>query len=694
MVNFAPVCWHLPVGWQPDAALHPSSKCEHMTDTQFSDDFSLQTKMANAIRALSMDAIQKANSGHPGMPMGMADVATVLFADHLRFDPKQPAWPDRDRFVLSAGHGSMLLYSLLNLTGYSAPTMDDIKNFRQLHSPTAGHPEFGECPGIETTTGPLGQGLATAVGMALAERLDNARMGDDIADHHTYVIAGDGCLMEGLSHEAISMAGHLKLGKMIMLWDDNSICIDGDTNLTVSDDMQARFEASGWHVQSVDGHDMEAVDAALTEAKASDLPSMIACRTTIGFGAPNKQGTAATHGAPLGDTEIAAAREVLGWPHAPFEIPADVADAWTAVGARGAALSAAWKARFNALDADVRTAYERRLSGEMPLTLDAAINDYKAALVAEPVKVATRKASEMALGVINPVVSETIGGSADLTGSNNTKTSDQAVIGTDDFAGRYMHYGVREFGMAACMNGLALHGGFVPYGGTFLVFTDYARSAIRLSALMKQRVVYVMTHDSIGLGEDGPTHQPVEHLASLRAMPGVTVYRPADAVETAECWQLAMKASEPSILALTRQGLAQQRLSHSDDNLCAKGGYILHEADGDAQAVIIATGSEVEIAAAARDTLQAAGVPTRVVSMVSTDLFDAQNAAYQTAVLPAGAIKVSIEAGVTFGWHKYVGTDGAVIGIDSFGASAPASDLYEHFGITSDAVVAAVKARL
>ncbi len=665
-----------------------------MTDSQFSENTTQMTNMANAIRALSMDAIQKANSGHPGMPMGMADVATVLFKDHLRFDPKAPNWPDRDRFVLSAGHGSMLLYSLLNLTGYAAPTMDDIKNFRQLHSPTAGHPEYGECPGIETTTGPLGQGLATAVGMALAERLDNARMGDDLVGHKTYVIAGDGCLMEGLSHEAISMAGHLKLGNLIVLWDDNSICIDGSTDMTVSDDMQARFDASGWHVQSVDGHDMEAIDAALTQAKDSDQPSMIACRTIIGFGAPTKQGTSATHGAPLGDAEIAGAREMLGWPHASFEIPDDVAQDWAAVGAKGAALSAAWNAKLEKLDVDSRAAYARRLSGDIPSELDAAIEDYKAALAAEPVKVATRKASEMALGVINPVLTETIGGSADLTGSNNTKTPDQAVITADDFAGRYMHYGVREFGMSACMNGLALHGGFVPYGGTFLVFTDYARSAIRLSALMGQRVIYVMTHDSIGLGEDGPTHQPVEHIASLRAMPGVTVYRPADAVETAECWQLAMHASEPSVLALTRQGLKQQRLTHNTENLCAKGGYILHEAEGDVAAVIIASGSEVEIAAEARDALQADGVPTRVVSMAATELFDAQDEAYRKAVLPANTVKVSIEAGTTFGWHKYVGDGGKVIGIDSFGASAPATDLYKHFGITGDAIVAAVKARL
>jgi len=666
-----------------------------MPDTATSFDQETMTRMANAIRALSMDAVQAANSGHPGMPMGMADVATVLFSNHLNFDPAWPEWPNRDRFVLSAGHGSMLIYSLLNLTGYSAPTMDDIRHFRQLHRPTAGHPEHGECPGVEMTTGPLGQGLATAVGMALAEKLDAARVGNAIADHHTYVVCGDGCLMEGVSHEAISMAGHFGLSKMIVLWDDNSICIDGSTDATVSDDMAGRFEASGWHVQAVDGHDMEAVDAALAEAKASDKPSMIACKTTIGFGAPNKQGTSSTHGAPLGADEIAAAREFLNWEAPAFEIPSDVAEAWQAVGQKGATVSAAWKARFDGMNTDAKAAYERRLSGEMPMTLEAAINAYKAELVQQPVKVATRKASEMALNVINPIVEETIGGSADLTGSNNTKTAGQDDITAADASGRYMRYGVREFGMATAMNGLALHGGFVPYGGTFLVFTDYCRNAIRLSALMKQRVIYVMTHDSIGLGEDGPTHQPIEHVASLRAMPGLTVYRPCDAVETAECWHLSLTRQEPSILALTRQGLAQQRLTHTDENLSAKGGYIIHEATGgDAKAVILASGSEVEIAAAARVALQAGGIPTRVVSMVSTELFDAQDRAYRDSVLPKNTVKVSIEAGTTFGWHKYVGSDGGTVGIDSFGASAPASDLYEHFGITSAAVVASVKERL
>ncbi|WP_420429855.1 transketolase [Kordiimonas sp.] len=667
-----------------------------MHDTEFSQDDILNSRMANAIRALSMDAVQKANSGHPGMPMGMADVATVLFTKFMRFDPKWPTWPNRDRFVLSAGHGSMLIYSLLHLTGYERPTLDDLKNFRQLHSPTAGHPEFGECPGVETTTGPLGQGLATSVGMAIAERLSNKEYGDNITDHFTYVLAGDGCLMEGVSQEAISLAGHLKLSKMIVLWDDNSISIDGATDLSTSEDQSARFEAAGWHVQAVDGHDMEAVEAAIQEAQNADQPSMIACRTTIGYGAPNKQGTAATHGAPLGDDEIKAAREFLGWEHAPFEIPADVLDAWRAVGANGAALSADWKAKFETLDAFVKEDFERRLKKDLPKGFAAAIDDYKAKLAAEPVKVATRKASQMALEVINGVVPETIGGSADLTGSNLTKTSQTQGITADDFSGRYMYYGIREFEMCAAMNGIALYSQHIPYGGTFMVFTDYARPAIRLAALMKQRSIYVMTHDSIGLGEDGPTHQPVEHVPSLRAMPNLNVFRPCDAVETAECWALALESKEtPSVLSLTRQSTIQQRLEHTDENLCAKGGYILHEAAGGApKVVIMASGSEVELAAAAREALEADGVPTRVVSMPCTELFDAQDGAYKAAVLPEGTVRASIEAASTYGWAKYTGLDGVNIGIDSFGASAPAGDLYKHFGITSDALVAAVREKL
>lgn len=667
-----------------------------MNDASFSAETDLHNNMANAIRALSMDAIQRANSGHPGMPMGMADVATVLFTKFMRFDPSWPTWPNRDRFVLSAGHGSMLIYSLLHLTGYAHPTMEDIKNFRQLHSPTAGHPEFGECPGVEVTTGPLGQGLATSVGMALGERLSNAEYGAEIADHFTYVLAGDGCLMEGVSQEAISLAGHLRLSKMIVLWDDNSISIDGGTDLSTSEDMQGRFEAAGWHVQSVDGHDPEAIEAAIAEAQASDLPSMIACKTTIGYGAPTKQGTASTHGAPLGDEEIAGARKLLNWSAEPFVVPDDILKAWRDVGAAGQSLTAQWKQKFDALDGFVREDFERRQAGDLPKAFNQAIIDYKAQLTSEPVKVATRKASQMALEVVNAAIPETIGGSADLTGSNLTKTSQTDPISADDFSGRYVYYGIREFEMCAAMNGLALYGNHIPYGGTFLVFTDYARPAIRLAALMGLRSIYVMTHDSIGLGEDGPTHQPVEHVMSLRAMPNLNVFRPCDAVETAECWALALAAkSTPSVLSLTRQGLAQQRLVREDENMCAKGGYILHEAEGGAaKVVLIATGSEVEIAAAARETLQADGVPTRVVSMPCTELFDVQDDAYKASVLPAEALKASIEAGTSFGWERYTGLDGVNIGMSSFGASAPADQLYEHFGITADALVFAVKAKL
>lgn len=652
------------------------------------------SEMANAIRALSMDAIQSANSGHPGMPMGMADVATVLFTKHLNFDPSWPQWPNRDRFILSAGHGSMLIYSLLYLSGYENPTIEDIKNFRQLHSPCAGHPEVEELPGVEMTTGPLGQGLATSVGFALAEQLSNARMGQ-VMDHHTYVICGDGCLMEGVSHEAISMAGHLKLGKLVLLWDNNEICIDGETSMTVSDDQPARFKASGWHVISVDGHDADAIDKALTDAKADDRPSLIDCRTTIGYGSPNKQGTSATHGAPLGDDEIAATRSFLGWNHAPFVIPENILGAWRDAGSRGKPLSARWKEDFAGLDQSTQDDFNRRLNKKMPAGLTDAINAYKRDLSENPKKVATRKASLMALEVINPIVQETIGGSADLTGSNLTKTADQAPITAADFSGRYMYYGVREFGMSAAMNGLALHGEYVPYGGTFMVFTDYCRPAIRLSALMRQQVIYVMTHDSIGLGEDGPTHQPVEHLASLRAMPNVMTYRPADAVETAECWQAALEDnSHPSILSLTRQGTEPVRLTHTDENLCAKGGYELLSADGEAKVTLISSGSEVELAVAARDILQADGTPTRVVSMPSTDRFDQQNQAYKDAVLGNAPVNLAIEAASPYGWERYVGRDGIIIGMDSFGASAPASDLYKHFGITTDAIIAAVKQKL
>ncbi|MDA0339328.1 MAG: transketolase [Proteobacteria bacterium] len=651
--------------------------------------------MANAIRALSMDAVQKANSGHPGMPMGMADVATVLFSQFLKFDPADPAWPDRDRFVLSAGHGSMLLYSVLHLTGYPDISMDDIRNFRQLGTPCAGHPEYGEAGGIETTTGPLGQGIANAVGMAMAERLLAARFGDDVVDHHTYVVAGDGCLMEGISHEAISMAGHLKLSKVILLFDDNHISIDGPTSLTTIDDQPARFRASGWDVQSIDGHDPDAIAKAIRNAQATNTPSMIACRTIIGFGSPNKQGTSATHGATLGDEEIAATREALGWPYPPFEIPEDILGAWRTTGSRGKQGHAAWQDRMAGVAVDKRAEFERQLSGDLPAGFGDAINAYKKVLASDAPNKATRSSSEMALEIINGIVPETIGGSADLTGSNNTKTKNQGVVSPDDFSGSFIHYGVREHAMAAAMNGMALHGGLIPYSGTFLVFTDYCRPSIRLSALMKQRVVYVMTHDSIGLGEDGPTHQPVEHFASLRAMPNLNVFRPADAVETAECWQIALESREtPSILALTRQGLPAVRLEHTDENLCARGAYELMAADGDAQVTLFSSGSEIGIAAAARNTLQAEGIGTRVVSVPCMDLFAQQSDEYRNSVLGSSPVCIAIEAGVQQGWEPFIGADGMFVGMSTFGASAPAKVLYEHFGITPQRVVKEAKARL
>ena len=652
--------------------------------------------MANAIRALSMDAVEQAQSGHPGMPMGMADVATVLFRHHLKFDPAWPDWPDRDRFVLSAGHGSMLIYALLYLTGYASPTLDDIRNFRQLNSPCAGHPELGHPPGVETTTGPLGQGFATAVGMALAEALEAARSGGDIADHHTYLIAGDGCLMEGVSHEAASLAGHLKLSKLIVFFDDNGISIDGPTDLAVSDDVLKRFDAYGWHTQAINGHDPDAIDLAIRAAQADGRPSLIAAKSTIGFGADKKAGTAAAHGAPLGDAEIAHARKTLGWPHPAFDIPAPILQEWRSLGARGAELSRTWQKRLEALPGPARADFDGRQTGDLPEGLGAALDAFKKARAETPEKVATRKASQAVLDVINAEWPATIGGSADLTGSNNTKTGALDLIEADDFAGRYIHYGVREFAMAAAMNGIALHGGFVPYGGTFLVFSDYARPAIRLAALMELRSIFVMTHDSIGLGEDGPTHQPIEHLMSLRAMPNLHVLRPADAVETAECWHLALeRTAGPSLIALTRQGLQPVRTEHFSDNMCARGGYILREAGTALSVVLVATGSEVEVAVAARDTLEAEGIGTRVVSMPCTERFDAQPGDYRRDVLGGDdVLRASIEAGTTFGWERYVGSEGVRIGIDSFGASAPAKDLFEHFGLTAETVVEQVKRRL
>ncbi|HEY4135932.1 MAG TPA: transketolase [Alphaproteobacteria bacterium] len=651
--------------------------------------------MANAIRALAMDAVEAANSGHPGMPMGMADVATVLFTRFLKFDPTEPKWPDRDRFVLSAGHGSMLLYSLLHLTGYPDMTMAELKRFRQLGAKTAGHPEYGHATGIETTTGPLGQGIATAVGMAMGERLLAARYGKDVVDHFTYVIAGDGCLMEGISHEAISLAGHLKLNKLIVLFDDNQISIDGPTSLSVSDDQIARFKASHWNAVAVDGHDPEAVAAAIAKAQTSDKPSLIACRTVIGYGAPKKAGTSATHGAALGAEEVAGARLKLGWTAPPFEIPAPIADAWRKAGARGAAPRKAWLDRFAKLDAAKQAEFKRTQAGELPKGLDEAMLAYKKSLSEQAPNWATRKSSQEALEAITPLVAEMIGGSADLTGSNNTKSKVQAPITPDDFSGRYVYYGVREHGMAAAMNGLALHGGIIPYGGTFLVFTDYCRPSIRLSALMGLRVVYVMTHDSIGLGEDGPTHQPVEHLAALRVIPNLLTFRPADAVESLECWMAALQQpNRPSVLALSRQNLPTLRKAHVAENLSAKGGYVLADAEGARRATIFASGSEVTIAMAARDQLQAQGVGTAVVSMPCWELFDAQDEAYRAKVIGKDTVRVAVEAASPFGWERYVGENGAMVGMTGFGASAPAEDLYKHFGITADAVTQKVRERL
>lgn len=672
----------------------PQSATAPASPKNAAQDASLKT-MANAIRALSMDAVQKANSGHPGMPMGMADVATVLFTKFLKFDPRRPDWPDRDRFVLSAGHGSMLLYSLLYLLGYEDMTIDEIKNFRQLGSKTPGHPEYGDTPGVETTTGPLGQGLATAVGMALAERLQQARFGKDIADHYTYVIASDGDLMEGVSHEAISLAGHLQLAKLIVLYDDNEISIDGPLDLTESGDALGRFTAANWNVVRIDGHNPDEIAAAIEQAQTSAKPSLIACRTTIGFGAPNKQGKASAHGSPLGEDEIALARKTLGWTAKPFIIPAAILDAWRKAGLRGAKARSAWDDRLANLDPKTGKEFERRISGALPANLGTAIADFKKKLSTDKPGWATRKSSEETLNVINAVTPETIGGSADLTGSNNTRSKDQKAITPDDFSGSFIHYGVREHGMAAAMNGIALHGGFIPYSGTFLVFADYCRPSIRLAALMKQRVIHVMTHDSIGLGEDGPTHQPVEHLSSLRAMPNLLVFRPADAIETAECWQLALEnRTGPSVLSLTRQNLPTVRTSHTDENLSARGAYEISPAEGDARVTLIATGSELSIAFDAQKLLQRGGIGARVISAPCLELFDRQPEAYRHQILGDDTVKIAIEAAIGWGWERYIGAGGAFIGMSSFGASAPYQTLYTHFNITAEAAVDAAKERL
>ena len=633
-----------------------------------------------------MDAVEAANSGHPGMPMGMADVATILWGEYLSFDAADPRWPDRDRFVLSAGHGSMLIYALLHLSGFARPTIEDIKRFRQLGSPCAGHPENFELAGVECTTGPLGQGLAMAVGMAIAERHLNAEFGDALVDHRTWVIAGDGCLMEGISHEAIGLAGHLKLGRLKVLWDDNGISIDGPISVSSSEDVPARFRSAGWHMVTCDGHDPVSIRSALDAAASSDMPTLVQCRTVIGYGAPTKAGSEKTHGSPLGAAEVEGARAKLGWAHAPFEVPADLRAAWAAVGARGADAHAAWAKR---LAADAKGAeFTRRMSGEAPAV---DLSGFKAALVADPKPLATRKSSEMALQVLNAQLPALVGGSADLTGSNLTLTKGQGVLSAENYGGRHIHYGIREFGMAAAMNGMALHGGIIPYGGTFLVFADYARAAIRLSALQQVGAIYVMTHDSIGLGEDGPTHQPIEHLASLRAMPNVAVYRPADAIETAECWELALAdRTRPSVLALSRQNLPLLRCD-TDANRSAGGAYRLIAASAPRRVVLVATGSEVAIAVDAAKLLEAAGIGADVVSMPCWERFaDAGD----RSLLPADVLKVSVEAGTTFGWERMVGMDGLMIGIDSFGASAPAPDLYQHFGLTAAAIFSRVQQKL
>jgi transketolase len=646
--------------------------------------------LANAIRALAMDAVQAANSGHPGMPMGMADVATILFTEYLKHDPRDPAWHDRDRFVLSAGHGSMLIYALLHLSGYEKPTMEDIANFRQMNSPCAGHPENFMLPGVEATTGPLGQGVGMAVGMAIAERHLNAQFGDDLVDHRTWVIAGDGCLMEGINHEAAGLAGHLGLGRLNVFWDDNRITIDGATDLSTSEDIPARYAAYGWHVAQCDGHDAADIRRAIDEALADPRPSLIACRTIIGWGAPNKQGTSATHGAALGDEEVAAARKQLVWDSEPFDIPEEIMSAWREAGRRSEGEHAAWRDRLAASGKGAE--FVRRMEGRLPQ--DFGIGGWFDSLAANPQKLATRKASELALEAINTALTDTVGGSADLTGSNNTKTKNQKPLTRHDYSGRYIYYGIREFGMSAAMNGMALHGGVIPYGGTFLVFSDYARPAIRLAALQHIRVIYVMTHDSIGLGEDGPTHQPVEHLTSLRLIPNLAVFRPADVVETAEAWMLALERQDgPSLLALSRQNLPQVRLERSE-NLSARGAYRLRAATAERRVVLIGTGSEVELALAVADQLEGQGIGADVVSMPCWSLFDEQDEAYRADLLPANALRVSIEAGTTLGWERYVGSNGLTIGLDRFGASAPAEDLFRRFGFTAEAIVPRILAAL
>ena len=657
--------------------------------------------LASAIRVLSMDAVEAANSGHPGMPMGMADVATVLFRNHLKFDASAPHWFDRDRFILSAGHGSMLIYSLLHLTGYEQMTLDQVRNFRQLGAITAGHPEYGHVEGVETTTGPLGQGIATAVGFAIAEEAMRAEFGADLCDHRTWVIAGDGCLMEGISHEAIALAGHQKLGRLIVLWDNNDITIDGRVSLSDATDQHARFAAAGWRVLSCDGHDAADIDRALSQAAQDDgRPTLVDCKTIIGFGAPNKADSSKAHGSPLGADEIAATRAAYGWSHEPFHLPNQIVADWRAIGQRGAAQRAAWNDRVDGLSDEARNDFARRIGNEVHPRLNAIIDAFKVQTLEAKPKVATRKASENVLEVLNAEMPENFGGSADLTGSNNTKTGGQGVFSAENRMGRYLHYGIREHGMAAAMNGIWLHGGFRPYGGTFLTFTDYARGAMRMSALMGLPVVYVMTHDSIGLGEDGPTHQPVEHLAICRATPNTLTFRPCDQTETAEAWEIALSQdATPSVLALSRQNLPLLR-QETGENLTAKGAYVLREASATPKVVLMATGSEVEIAVAARDALEGQGIPTRVVSVPSMELFRDQPGDYRAEVLPANTVRIAIEAAVRQPWDwLLLGERGqedrsAFVGMEGFGASGPAPELYKEFGITAEAVAERAKALL
>jgi transketolase len=671
----------------PDAASSPNSgavsRAEH-------------DRMANAIRVLAMDAVEKAKSGHPGLPMGAADIATVLFTRFLRFDPADPAWPDRDRFVLSAGHGSMLLYALLHLLEHEKMTIEEIKRFRQLGSITPGHPEHGHTPGVETTTGPLGQGLANAVGMAIAERHLAAEFGDDIVDHWTFVLASDGDLMEGISQEAIALAGHLQLKKLIVLYDDNGISIDGPTSLSDSVDQVKRFESAGWSAVRIDGHDPAAIAGAIEGAKRSDRPSLIACRTTIGFGAPNKGGTEKSHGAALGPEEVAAARQTLGWSAPPFEIPADIRERWRAAGEANKPARLAWELRLAALAAETRAEFERRSRGEIGEALTRAVTGLKQKLAREPKEIATRAASELALDALTAALPEMVGGSADLTGSNNTRAKGMRTLAAPDYSGTFIHYGVREHGMAAAMNGMALHGGIIPYSGTFLVFSDYCRPAIRLAALMGQRVIHVMTHDSIGLGEDGPTHQPVEHLAALRAIPNLKVFRPCDVVETIECWQLALQSKHgPSVLALTRQNVPQLRVGFDERNRCAAGAYELIAADGGPALVsLFASGSEVALAAAARKLLAAHDIPARVVSVPCFELWLALPQSERAAVIGTAKVYVAVEAGIRQGWDAVIGPRGTFIGMTGFGASAPYKDLYRHFGLTAEKVAEAALAQL